>query len=216
MKHDTLLEFALTTHCQAKCRSCARTDLETGEKVEWLKLQHFPLDTYLNILKSTQQNITQVKFCGEFGDPLMHPQIMQFVIETFKFNRHMEIDINTNGGLRKPAFYRELAANFPPSIYVNFGIDGTDHDTNWKYREGVDFERAMENMRTYTKWGGAGAWHFIIFDWNWHQIPEAAKIAKEIGIPIKFKFNVRKFGLITDKNKRKAVKLLEEINEVSD
>lgn len=210
MENKTILEFALTTYCQAKCRSCARTNDVTGEKEEWLKLQHLPITTYTSILNSSKRNISAVKFCGEFGDPMMHPDIEEFIYQTITYNKDIEIHINTNGGLRTPRFYRELAANFPrSSIYIDFGIDGTTSDVNWKYREGVDFDRAMKNMRTWFRWNGSGSWHFIIFDWNWHQIPDAVSMAKDFDCRIKFKFNTREFGLITQENKRKAVELLE-------
>ena len=44
MKHS--FDFALTTYCQAKCRSCARTNEETGEKNEWVKLKHMDLEVF--------------------------------------------------------------------------------------------------------------------------------------------------------------------------
>ena len=99
---------------------------------------------------------------------------------------------------------------------IDWGIDGTDHDTNWLYREGVNYERAMENMHTWFSNGGGGAWHFLIFDWNWFQIPEAIHIAKDIGCKLEFKFNNRKHGLISPENKNIAWDLLEEYYEVQD
>ena len=63
---------------------------------------------------------------------------------------------------------------------------------------------------------GHGAWHFLIFQWNWHQIPDAIKMAKQIGCDIEFKFNNRSWGLISDEDKREALKLLEEHYEVQD
>lgn len=208
MESKTNIEIALTTHCQAKCRSCARTDLDTGEKVPWLKLEHFPLSTYTTILNSTKRHISDVKFCGEFGDPMMHPQVKNFINETFKYNPEMTIDINTNGGLRNQKFYRELASWYPKTLRLHWGIDGADHDTNWKYREGVDFERAMTNMKTWFNWNGAGDWHFIIFAWNYKQIPLVKQMAEDIGCAMRFKYNVREFGRITSEQRKHAEELL--------
>ena len=55
MKHS--FDFALTTYCQAKCRSCARTNQETGEKETWVPLQHMKLDVFEKRLKATQGHI---------------------------------------------------------------------------------------------------------------------------------------------------------------
>ena len=208
MESTTNIEIALTTHCQAKCRSCARTNLDTGEKVQWLKLEHFPLNTYSKILNSTKRYISDVKFCGEFGDPMMHPQVKEFINETFKYNPQMTIDINTNGGLRNQKFYRELASWYPRTLRLHWGIDGADHDTNWKYREGVDFKRAMSNMQTWFNWNGSGDWHFIIFAWNYKQIPLVKQMAEDIGCAMRFKYNVREFGRITPEQRKHSQDLL--------
>ena len=39
-------DFALTTYCQAKCRSCARTNEVTGDKEDWLELKHMDLGIF--------------------------------------------------------------------------------------------------------------------------------------------------------------------------
>ena len=49
-----------------------------------------------------------------------------------------------------------------------FSIDGITHDVNWKYREGVDWERAWRNMLTWFKHGGRGRWEYPVFEWNKH------------------------------------------------
>jgi len=46
------LEFALTTYCQAKCRSCARTNQDTGETY---KLNFIELSIYDVILGAQSQ-----------------------------------------------------------------------------------------------------------------------------------------------------------------
>jgi len=207
MKHS--FDFALTTYCQAKCRSCARTNPSTGEQADWLELKHMDLDVFKRVL-SQSKNIQYdwIQFCGELGDPMMHPKVEDFIVEANKYVTTM-IHVNTNGGLRNPDWYARMARDYP-RLRIKFGVDGTDHDTNWLYREGVDWQRAMDNMTAWFTNGGAGAWHFLIFDWNWHQIPEAVDIAKKIGAPLEFKINNRQWGLITEENRKIAWRLLEE------
>lgn len=209
-------DFALTTYCQARCRSCARTNENTGEKEDWLKLQHMDLEVFEKRLSSFSKGINRIQFCGEFGDPMMHPQIRQFIDTSLKYTN--TVHINTNGGLRRPEFYRELhKAHRQPDldvptkkVHIKFGIDGTDHDTNWLYREGVDWQRAMDNMTAWFENEGHGKWDFLLFEWNWHQIPKAVEIAKQINAPLEFKFNNRHHGLISPESKRLALQLLEE------
>lgn len=208
-------DFALTTYCQAKCRSCSRTNEHTGDKVDWLKLEHMDLGLFINRIKGFSKDIEYIQFCGEYGDPVMHPRIREFVDAALNYTNR--VNINTNGGLRNPDWYTALLNDYAQSdkrVYIKWGIDGTDHDTNWLYREGVDWQRAMDNMTAWFANNGCGSWHFIIFDWNWHQIPEAYEMSKQIGCEVTFKFNNRHHGLITDENKKYALKMLEDIYEV--
>lgn len=208
-------DFALTTYCQAKCRSCARTNEETGEKEDWLELKHMDFDVYKSRIENSKlfsnRLYAEVTFCGEYGDPMMHPRVHEFIEYTAPKVR--ELVVNTNGGLRQPDWYAELAPKWK-HLRINWGIDGTDAEINNLYREGVNFERAMENMKAWFGNDGHGEWQFLIFDWNWHQIPEAHEISLKHNIPLRFKFNNRAFGKITDDNKRIAYELLRSIDAI--
>lgn len=216
MRHE--FDFALTTYCQAKCRSCARTNEETGEKEDWLELKHMDFDMFKSRVEFSKlfqdPERVEVTFCGEYGDPMMHPRITDFIEYTAPKCR--QLAINTNGGLRQPEWYAELGKRWK-HVRINWGIDGTDAEINGLYREGVNFERAMENMFAWfgkDGEGGRGEWQFLIFDWNWHQIPEAYEIAKMHDINIRFKFNQRGFGLITHENRQTAYELLRSIDAI--
>lgn len=213
MKHE--FDFALTTYCQAKCRSCARTNEETGEKEDWLELKHMRFSVYErlldNFVKDKNKEDIRITFCGEFGDPVMHPDIAKFVDATAP--RVKDLVIKTNGGLRQPEWYKEIGTKYD-NIIFHFGIDGTTEEVNSKYREGVNFDRAMENMKAWFNTCGNGAWHFLIFDWNWHQIPEVHRISQELDCGVNYKFNNREFGLITAENKERALELLRDIGEI--
>ena len=68
-------DFWLTTYCQAKCRSCARTNIHTGDQESWLNTSHMKLETFVNRLEPFPHEIGYIQFCGEMGDPCMHPKI---------------------------------------------------------------------------------------------------------------------------------------------
>ena len=74
----------------------------------------------------------------------------------------------------------------------------------------------MENMLTFAEHchEGGCSWDYLIFDWNWHQITEAAEIAKEHNIGIDFKFQDRAYGLIADSNIPKANKMIDEARSI--
>jgi len=203
------VDFALTTYCQAKCRSCARTNDVTGEKEDWLELKHMDLDIFKSTLNASPNiKLTDIEFCGEFGDPMMHPRVDKFIETALEYAPR--VVISTNGGLRNHSWYADIAKKYGNKLYIMWAIDGATHDVNWKYREGVDFNKAFENMKSYTQAGGIGEWWYLLFEWNWHQIPLARKLAKEIGVSVRFRYNNRMFGLITPESRIQAEDLLHE------
>ncbi len=213
-------DFALTTYCQAKCQSCVRMDPNNPGLVSpFLNLQHFDLEIFKNIISNSdiiKHYNSYIQFCGELGDPVMHPQIEKFIEVAFEYGGGVQV--NTNGGLRSPDWYTHLCTKFDSGpddrrrLKFKWGIDGTDHETNSKYRDGVDWHRAMDNMTAWFENDGEGEWHFIIFEWNWHQIFDAYEMAKNINCEIAFKFNGRNWGKISPENKIKALAMLKELN----
>jgi molybdenum cofactor biosynthesis enzyme MoaA len=189
----TSFEIAPTTYCQARCYPCQRCETGwTGKVRSDLKITHMPIALFNNIVTQIfdtyQSNkITHIRLCGDAGDPMMHPDIEQFVKSVLVGCQH--VGIHTNGGLRQPAWYTHAGEAYGEHLYIMFGIDGTDHDTNWKYREGVDWQRAMDNMLAFKKAGGYTIWQFVIFPWNLHQIEAAAAIANDNSIKMKFIVN---------------------------
>jgi len=167
----------------------------------------------LNVFEKRLANLKNVElddieFCGEFGDPMMHPQVDNF-IET-ALNYAPMVTISTNGGLRAPGWYESIAKKYKKRLKIDFAIDGATHDVNWLYREGVDFERAINNMKAFADNGGYAQWLYIIFDWNWQQVTLAKQIADNMNIGIIFRYNNRSYGLITDENMQACNKLCDD------
>ncbi len=213
MKHN--FDFWLTTYCQAKCGSCARTHEPTGEEEWWLKKTHMPLETFTNRLDSFTKDIGYIQFCGEMGDPCMHPRVEEFIDTSFNYADR--VNLLTNGGLRSPEWFAKLGKTNgfrgeDTGVFAKFGVDGIDQESSDMYRVGVNFDKALENMTAYFGAGGWGAWHFLLFSWNWHLIPEASILAKSIGAKIDFKFNNRSFGQISEEDKIQAIALLKEFH----
>jgi len=206
-------DFAITSFCQAKCRSCVRTNSDTGEQEQWLTPRHVPFvkwkkhTTNLN----DKNNIDYVKFCGQTGDPMMHPDITKFVDHAFTVCNN--IMISTNGGLRSPDWYTEMGNKYGEELKIVFAIDGMDHETNWKYREGVNFDKAWNNMVAYANSDGYTQWDFLVFDWNWQQIPIISKMAKSIGVDdLNIKINTAPYGLLNPKHLSRVKEMICQAN----
>ncbi len=194
----TMLEFEITTYCQAKCALCAKTNAKTLKKESWLRLQHLALDDYKNALDQIKlkkeidfKSISTIELCGDYGDPAMHPQVEEFI--DYAVENNYSVFLHTNGGIRGKDWYEKIAKKYKnDDVVVIFGIDGLDAETNSKYRSGVNFDSAWENMMTYAKnTKYRTAWHFIIFDFNYDQLETAYLIAKAHNIHFKPYVNKR-------------------------
>lgn len=206
-------DFSITSFCQARCRSCARTNPDTGETADWLTPHHMDLKTFQSLLNNSAERFKETReiiFCGELGDPMMHPKIEEFLDTALEY--FDQIVVNTNGGLRQPEWYAHAAKKYDGRVRIDWGIDGMNQEINNMYREGVDWQRAMDNMGSWFNNGGGGQWEYLIFDWNWHHIQPAIDAADENGWRICLKFNNRDYGLISDKNRQSAMKILEANN----
>lgn len=193
-------EFNITSFCQAKCASCARTI-----NIDKFTPSHYPLDAFAKTLENLKGvDVGIITLCGEYGDPMMHPDIEEFIKLATK---NYSVELMTNGGIRNPTFYEHLAKTYSPRLNIFFGIDGIDEPTNSLYRKGVDFDKAWDNMNTWFANGGKGIWEFLVFTWNQNQIETAHQIAKSKNIPIGFKMNRRMGfpGLIASHESEKII-----------
>ncbi len=168
-------DISITTYCQLFCAGCQRNDEDNNLSKELVQ-EHMSYETFCMIMNQIDtMPVSHIQLCGELGDPMMHPDIDRILERILKSN--YTIMINTNGALRSPSWYTKWASN--PNIKIYWGIDGLDHVTNDKYRRGANFKKAWDNMSAWFKNKGKGEWHFILFSWNLHQVPEVARIGRE-------------------------------------
>ncbi len=172
-------EIELTSHCNAACPGCKRTQL-------LIKKQPFPLahlDEQILFSCFSKINLKNfaLKLYGALGDPLLHPKILD-VIEWF-LERDAKIIISTNGSLRSESWWRSLGhlSAKTQRLNVAFAVDGLE-DTNPIYRVKTNFEIISRNMRAYALAKGLGEWVFIEFDHNIHQKDQARKMAQSMGL----------------------------------
>lgn len=182
MNHS--FDIEITSYCQAFCTGCSRNDI-FGNPDSLLVNQHMSYENFCKLIDTINAHSKPkyIEFCGEFGDPIMHPHLQKFIEKVLE---NTYLVVHTNGGLRQPKWFLDMAKLYGKKMHIKFGIDGCDHDTNWKYRKGVNWQRAIDNLTAWTQAGGAGHWDFLLFDWNYHQIPQAIQMANDIGCKLNF------------------------------
>jgi hypothetical protein len=175
------LEIDISSYCNARCPCCART-----QNLEKIPVTHFDFDVWRRLWYSDliDQNIYRLEFNGNWGDPLMHPDIIPMLKIVKEVKPNIQLVVNTNGGLRSKEFWKDFAillSNNFKRYRVNFGIDGTTQKSHEIYRVDVELEKVLENAKVFNDNGGVGTWQMTIFDHNVDEIPTAIEMAEDYG-----------------------------------
>jgi MoaA/NifB/PqqE/SkfB family radical SAM enzyme len=181
-KRPYTFHIELTDKCNAGCPMCPRTDAlnfckPNREKVFNVELtlddfrQHFT-DEFCG-------RTSEIVFGGAYGDPLAASQLLE--IADHLTARGVRLAVATNGGLRKPDWWRRLGEVMKRTgSRLELHIDGLA-DTNPLYRVKTNYDRIIQNAEAYIATGARAEWHFIIFRHNQHQIDEAFRLSREMG-----------------------------------
>jgi len=164
------LHIEASSYCNARCPGCPRNGF--GYALPGLFDQtHLDLETY-NELLIKYPEVRTILFCGNHGDPMMHPKILEFCQ-----HKNIHYTIATNGGIGLSETYTQLA-KLPVNII--FGIDGLE-DTNHLYRQGVSWQKLMTRVKTFIDAGGDATWQFIRFQHNMDQVEQAKALSEKLG-----------------------------------
>ena len=203
------VDFCITTYCQSKCPTCPRTNASTLELSDFITLQHMPFPTWFSVIDRVDWSRKEIQFCGEHGDPMMHPDIEKFILASTE--RAWITTVNTNGALRNKKFYQDLYEKVEDSDYGElsfvFAIDGLTQETNEKYRIDVNFKKAWENFLTCVEIDSRLTyWDFLVFEHNWHELEDVIRIAKELSVSLDIKVNRGEYALLTSDEGKQHVK----------
>lgn len=159
--------------CQLKCEHCnAHKYLEEGFDAH--RIPDEKLFYIVEFLKSWG-----VKACcfGGGGEPTMHTGLE----EAIKRCDTMQSSMATNGILLNPSLMRTIANN---CRWVGISVDAATSDTYQIGRNADYFDKVCSNIEELSHMKGKCdvAFKFLIFDYNQHEIFEACKLAKKLGV----------------------------------
>lgn len=173
----SFLEIELTTKCNASCPQCPR-NYYGGSVWSSLPLVDIDIKKLQHSLEPTMHKINLIRLCGTYGDPILHPNMIEFV--KWAKTHNCQISISTNGGARTEKWWQELASVLDDNDRVYFGIDGLE-DTNHLYRRGVNFTKLIKNVNAFNAAGGKSIWQMIVFEHNQHQVNTAEELSVKLG-----------------------------------
>lgn len=166
-----------TNLCTLKCPGCARTRFINQWSQHW---KNFSLETdaLLNFLDIDLAN-KQITLCGNYGDPIYHPDLIKIVSE-FKI-RGANIFLYTNGSYQKPEWWEKLCSLLNHSDKIVFSVDGAP-DNFTQYRINADWGSIHTAMKIVARSKCNSTWKYIPFAFNQTDIERTQALSQEIGI----------------------------------
>ena len=170
------IHVELTTRCNARCPMCLRnfrgSDYNSGYPLTELTLDQFQKIFTPNIIKQLSRGVNFNGNLGDFGLARDALEITDYVV-----TQQVPVHINTNGSMRSPDWWAQLAR---PGVSVAWALDGLE-DTHHFHRQDTDWHRVIEHARAFIAAGGRAIWKFIKFKHNQHQIAQCRELARELG-----------------------------------
>lgn len=171
--------------CQLKCPLCP-----TGLGRPTRQKTFLSLDDFKKIVDEAGSYLCEVDLYN-WGEPFLNKDIFKMIEYAKKGG--IKVNISSNLNLLKESWMNEMVRLQLDQLTVS--LDGTTAESYKKYRVGGNYELVMANLRKLiaTKKSCRSKhpkiiWQFLIMKHNEHEIEEAKKLAKEIGVD---KLNLR-------------------------
>jgi len=176
---DSLQGFHIepTNICTLKCAGCARTRFIDQWPQHW-KNHSLDIDHLLTFLDIDLKD-KQIILCGNYGDPIYHPEFIEFV-KKLKLTG-ARISIITNGSYRQAAWWKSLTDLLDGQDIIYFSIDGVPENFE-QYRKNANWHSIQVGIETAVASDCQTVWKYIPFKFNQDNIDQARLLAKTLGM----------------------------------
>ena len=171
------LHIEPTNICTLKCPACSRTRFIEQWPQHW---RNHSIDVQ-QLLQFLDIDLTGVLIllCGNYGDPIYHPDFLNLVRQLKQ--RNAKLHITTNGSYKKIEWWQELVTLLTVDDVVEFSIDGIPENFT-QYRINADWISIEEGIRVCAQASCHTIWKFIPFKFNQSDIETAKKLSQDLGI----------------------------------
>lgn len=166
-----------TNVCTLKCAGCARTKFIDQWPQHW---RNHSLDIN-DLLKFLDIDLSgkKINLCGNYGDPIYHPDFVGLVSQLKKAGGILTI--TTNGSYRTQDWWNQLTAHLDVNDTIRFSIDGLPENFT-EYRKNADWTSIQPAIEICVSSRCKTVWKYIPFRYNQNNIESARVLARELGI----------------------------------
>jgi MoaA/NifB/PqqE/SkfB family radical SAM enzyme len=166
-----------TNMCTLKCPGCARTRFIDQWPKQW-KNYNINIDHLIEFLDISLEN-KSISFCGNYGDPIYHPDLFLLVSE-LKL-KGASIKITTNGSYKNEKWWEDLVSLLDEKDHIQFSVDGVP-DNFKNYRVNADWKTIEPAMKVVANAKCHSSWKYIVFSYNQTTIDQAKEMSELFGI----------------------------------
>ena len=192
LKDIRSVHIELTDKCQAACPMCARNN-HGGATRPFIRNSDIFVDQFKNWFpRDFLSRLHNFYSCGNYGDPAFARDCLEIYSYVRDCNSDTRLALHTNGSLRKPDWWVELARQ---RVEVIFAVDGFagKHEL---YRRNTKFEKVIESITAFVNAGGDARVDSLVFAHNENETDELEKFLLNLGVKeVNFKSTKRFYDL---------------------
>jgi len=174
------ITFDPTNVCQLRCPLCP-----TGLQIQNRETTRARLEVFERLMEEVGDYVFFVDLYN-WGEPLLNKKLTDFIEAANR--KRVSTRISTNLSMRmSDNRLRELIKSGLNHMIVS--LDGASRETAGTYRRKGDFDLVIANMKRIVRLKrelGSQTpylvWRFLVFRFNEHELSEAARLAREIGV----------------------------------
>jgi pyruvate-formate lyase-activating enzyme len=165
--------------CALRCYHCPTGRREYGRKPGFMQLSY--LEEFL-------QRMGRYLYMAElfsWGEPLLHPEILK-IIDIVRSHKILAVISSNFNTINRKLLEGLCDAGLDHLI---LSIDGSTQPVYSQYRVGGNLELVLENIRHLVEYRRRKKlrypiieWQFLIFDHNRHEVEDALKLSKGLGV----------------------------------
>lgn len=166
-------------YCNLKCPFCPTGQARNSRIRAILSFGNFK-----KIIDELGPYLIHIDFCN-WGEPFLNRQLSEMIRYAEQY--YVDTKVDTNLAFLTEDEAEKLILSGLDKIIVS--IDGITPETYSRYRVGGDFNKVMQNLKILLKKkrelkrpNPYITWQFLVFRHNEHEIEEAKKIGRDLGV----------------------------------